>query len=145
MKHTSENITRIILYSISVNRSLSPKSHTLNLWGPTEHKVSLPADTHSHVLICHSTWISNRVPEPALYFWIVYWFDPFLCAGWCGLCSSIQTWVSVEPSGWWWMLLSPWSLRDVAFRSGRPIMIQHTASLKPWTQTCLWCVNTPTA
>ena len=31
MKHTSENITRINLYSISANRSLSHKSYTLHL------------------------------------------------------------------------------------------------------------------
>ena len=31
MKHTSENITRIILYLISANGSLSPKSYTLDL------------------------------------------------------------------------------------------------------------------
>ena len=31
MKHTSENITRIVLYSISADKALLPKSYTLDL------------------------------------------------------------------------------------------------------------------
>lgn len=66
---------------------------------------------------------------------------PFLSAGWCEWCSSIQTLALVELSDWWSMLPSLWSLRDVAFRSGQPITTQHTASLRPWTLTYLWHVN----
>lgn len=65
-----------------------------------------------------------------------------LCAGWRGWCSSIQTLVLVERSDWWLMRLLLWSLRDVVFRYGRLIMTRHTASLRPWTQNCLWYVNT---
>ena len=67
-----------------------------------------------------------------------------LCAGWRGWCSFIQTWASVELSDWWLMLLLPWSLRDVVFRSGQPITTPHIVSLKLLTQICLWYVNTQT-